>query len=367
MQPIYPLPGASSRTGPAILPLSPERVARAKFAYATRHLDRGLVAGLTGARPQAGDLILARVDRLGHHTRLELPSGRRAHLHPGDEIVVAMGNRYAPDQFEGLVPEDLDACHLVAAGGIAARVVHKHKRARQATRIQPLGLLTDGEGARLHLGRFALGTPAATPRPLTILVCGTSMNAGKTMTAAHLLRGLARAGLRVGAAKITGTGSGGDAWSMWDAGAERVLDFTDAGHATTYLLDLPELERVAEKLTGHLAAQGCEAVVLEVADGIYQRETSALLQSRRFRAAVDGLLFAGGDAMGAVAGACWLEQKGWPVLGLSGVLTTSPLGMREAGSASGLPVLDNEALADPAIHRRLADAIDVARRTRQVA
>jgi len=357
MKPIFPLPSAPSTRSATVTPLTHERLARAKFAYATRRMPREMVAGMTADVPRAGDLILARIDHLGHHTRLELPSGRRARLHPGDEIVVSMGNRYAPDQFEGLVPKDLGPCQLVAAGGIAATVEYKHDRAKNATRIQPLGLLVDDTGARLNLNRFAVAATAPTPRPLTLAVAGTSMNAGKTTTVAHLVRGLTRSGLRVGAAKITGTGSGGDAWSMLDAGAETVVDFTDAGHASTYLLEPREIEQIAERLTGHLAAQGCEAVVIEIADGLYQRETAALLQSRSFRSLVDGMLFAGSDAMGTVAGVSWLRQHGWPVLGVSGKLTTSPLAVRETRQALDIPVLDIATLGNPEVHRLMTDLV----------
>ena len=360
MKPIFPLPSAPSTSPTTVTPLTRQRLARAKFAYTTRHLPNDLVAGMIDAVPRAGDLVLARVDHIGHHTRLELPSGRRAHLHPGDEVVVAMGNRYAPDQFEGLVPGDLGPCQLGAAGGIAARVECKHQRAKNATRIQPLGLLVDAAGTHLNLDRFAVAITAPTPRPLTLAVAGTSMNAGKTTTVAHLVRGLTRSGLRVGAAKITGTGSGGDAWTMLDAGAEIVVDFTDAGHASTYLLESQELERIAERLTGHLAAQGCEVVVIEIADGLYQRETAVLLQSRSFRSRVDGMLFAGSDAMGTVAGVSWLHQHGWPMLGASGKLTTSPLAVRETGQALDIPILDIETLGNPEIHRLMTDLVHAA-------
>ena len=48
-----------------------------------------------------------------------------------------------------------------------------------------------------------------------------------------MVKGLTGAGYRVGAAKVTGTGAGGDLWLMRDHGAYEALDFTDAGMATT--------------------------------------------------------------------------------------------------------------------------------------
>jgi len=179
------------------------------------------------------------------------------------------------------------------------------------------------------------------------------MNAGKTTTAAGIVNGLTRAGLNVGAAKVTGTGAGKDLWLMRDAGAQTVLDFTDAGYPSTYKVPLPEVEQIVSTLTGHLAAAGAEAIILEVADGLYQYETACLLASPNFQAQIDGVIFAAGDAMGAAAGVNWLQDHGLPVAGVGGLLTASPLAMREAVAAVDVPVLDLYALCDAGIVDRL--------------
>ena len=331
-------------------------LANAKFAYTTRNVDLDQLAGLLAGDkvPRAGDLVLARVESIGHHKRLERPDGRRATLFPGDEIVVAYGNRYAPDQFEAEVPGSLAPCDLVAAGGVAAVVRSSFAAMEKPTRIRPLGLLGHTGGGRATLGHFALTAPA-TPleRPPAVAVVGTSMNAGKTTAAAHLVRGLRGAGLRVGAAKVTGTGAGGDIWLLRDAGADEVLDFTDCGAPSTYMLPQPRLERIFSDLTSHLGGRRVDAIVLEIADGVYQPETAALLESPLFRARVDAILFAAGDAAGAATGGRWLRERGLPVEAVTGVLTRSPLAMREAHAASSLPVLGLDSLSDPAISARV--------------
>lgn len=332
--------------------LTRERLGCFKAAYTTRYVRPEAIRTLltAGVRPSAGDLVLARVDQVGHHARIELPEGRKAVLFPGDEIVVCYGDRYAPDQFEALVPEDLGPCHLVAGGGVAARVRTAHGSAKSPTAITPLGLLGDGEGRPLNLRDWAMaGEVPGGSRPPTIAVAGTSMNAGKTDAAAHLVRGLALAGYRVGAAKVTGTGSGGDTWLMTDAGANPVVDFTSCGHASTYRLPHAEVLRILIALTGTLAESGVDAVVLEVADGIFQDETAMLLQSAAFRRQVDGVLFAAGDALGAIAGVPRLQQLDLPVLAATGCLTTSPLAVREAEGALDVPVLGRAQLSDPAV------------------
>ncbi|MDX1607583.1 MAG: hypothetical protein R3202_15425, partial [Candidatus Competibacterales bacterium] len=176
------------------LPLASDRLMQAKAAYNTRRVDLSHATQLlTGpVTPLAGDLVLASVEAIGQHTRIELASGRRAQLHVGDELIVSYGNRYAPDQFEAYVPEDLSPCHLVAAGGVAARSVNRHKKMKRATRITPIGLLADGRGRALNLRDYAL-VPAQSEtegrRPFTIAVIGTAMNAGKTTTVTNLVRG----------------------------------------------------------------------------------------------------------------------------------------------------------------------------------
>lgn len=323
------------------------RIARAKAAYTTRRVDRRAIKTLLeGHGPRPGDLVLARVVKLGQHARIELEHGRRAPLFVGDEIIVCYGHRYAPDQFEAEVPEDLNECHLVAGGGIAARCLARHGSMKAATVIQPLGLLGDADGRPLNLADWALPeiTPRR-PRPLVLAVAGTSMNAGKTTSAAYLIKGLSYAGMTVGAAKVTGTGAGGDVWLMKDAGAAFAFDFTDAGLASTYRVPVATIEAAAERVLTHLREEGVDAIVLEIADGLFQQETAALLSSPRFRSLVDVVIFAAGDAMGAAGGVAWLRQRSWPVAAVSGCVSASPLAAREVREATGLPVLGLEDLA----------------------
>lgn len=316
------------------------RVADAKRAYTARHFG-------------AADAVRL---RLGKHANLEQADGRRSALFCGDEVVVAYAPRYAPDQYEAHVPASLAPCQLVAGGGVAAEVISRHVAIPAATDITPIGLLADARGERLNLARHALARrPAGSTRPVTIASVGTSMNAGKTTSAAHLIRGLTGAGLKVGAAKVTGTGSGNDPWLLRDAGASVVLDFTDAGHASTYLLDLPELHDVMERLLSNLAAREVDAIVFEVADGLFQRETAQLLRSPGFWRLVDATVFSSPDAMGAAAGVHWLGDCGLPVLAIAGTLTKSPLARREAQAATGLPVLGLDDLRDPGTARGLLD------------
>lgn len=338
-----------------------DRLAHTKRAYTTHRADLGLATTLIvgGRKPAAGDLLLARVTRLGQHTGLQLTCGRRARLFPGDGIIACYGNRYAPDQFEAVVPDHLGPCHLVAGGGIAARARSWHTRMRRPTEIEPLGILADAAGSALNVARFRLPEEAVSLAGVTqvVAVAGTSMNAGKTTAAAHLIRGLAAAGLQVGAAKVTGTGASGDIHLMLDAGAHQVVDFTDFGYASTYRVTPSRIESILQQAIGCLSAGGAQAIVIEIADGLYQAETAALLTSATFRRLVSGIVFAAPDAMGAASGVEWLEQRSLPVLAVSGCLTASPLAVSETAEATSLPVLGPDELQEASHASQLLGAL----------
>ncbi|MFQ5756976.1 MAG: DUF1611 domain-containing protein [Acidiferrobacterales bacterium] len=341
-------------------PIDANRLPLAKAAYTTRRISLTEATTLLDGdlKPEAGDLVLARIEEIRQQTRLELRTGRRAPLYKGDEIIVCYGHRYAPDQFEALVPPDLGPCELVAAGGIAGQVLSRHESKKPATQISPCGLLANAHGRRINLADWSL--PKVTQphaRPVTVAVVGTSMNAGKTTTLACLTKGFRRAGCDVGAAKITGTGGGGDLWAMKDAGANPVADFIDAGFSSTFRASQDAIEGILTTLTGHLANADVDVILLEVADGLLQRETAGLLSSLVFRSNVDGVLFAAGDAMAASAGSAWLRQRRLNVLGLSGTLTASPLASREAEQATGVPVLAVKHLSDPNIATQLLEQL----------
>jgi hypothetical protein len=310
-----------------------------KFASTTRRVPQDAVADLVVAGnlpPVRGDLLLARVLEPGRDDRLELADGRRATLFAGDHVVVCHGSRHAPDRF--------------ARNGSG-----------DATRMERVALLAGRDGRRLNVADFALERRALpTERPTVMAVLGASRSTGKTATAASLVRGLHGAGVEVGAAKVTGTDAGGDPWHLVDAGAARVLDFVDAGEVSTTGLGLGRLQEIVATVTSHLVDDGMEAIVLEVADGLLQDGTAALACSPVFRNAVDGILFAAGDASGAAAGCGWLLDRGLPVVGLSGVMTSSWPARRAAEEATGLPVLGREELADEGIAMDLLASVPLA-------
>jgi hypothetical protein len=320
----------------------------AKWSFTTRRVRRADAARLLGnpEAAKAGDLLLAEVTRIGNHKRLQLADGRYSPLWPGDRVVVACADRYAVDQFHGLAESSEDGADLLAGGGIAGKILSRNDKIARGTRLSVLGRLADRTGDPVNVGDYGL-QPVAPGRPaLVIGVLGTGMNAGKTAAVAGLVNGFARLGRRVAAIKATGTGSFGDLHDYEAAGAAKVLDFTDAGMASTYRQSPDRLIAATDLLLAHAAE--CDVAVVELADGVTQVETAALLSRPDFVAHLDGTILAAPEALSAQGGLSWLLARGIEPIALSGVITRAPLAAEEAAKATGLPVLDRMVLADPA-------------------
>jgi hypothetical protein len=321
----------------------------AKWAFTTRRVDRGDVGGILTDVTQAvsGDLVLARIIKVGQHKNIQLAEGRNSESYIGDHIVVTCGDRYAPDQFEALAELDSDSADLVAGGGLVGRMRAAHTRMAPPTQVKPIGLLVDQRGDVININRYALPYKPA-PKDVTVIgVVGASMNAGKTTAAASLAHGLSRAGYPVAAIKATGTGAFGDFNAFRDAGLLAVADFTDAGMASTYRQPLDRIEQGFETLIAHVAGHGAKVVVVELADGVFQSETADLLRNSVIREALDGLLFAAPDALGALGGVTVLRQMGFEPFAVSGLVSCSPLAVAEAFAATHVPIVSRDDLRNP--------------------
>ncbi len=322
--------------------------ARIKWPYATHLVDPSLVSGplpmVEGYDP--GSLVLARVVTIGKHRDLEAHDGRKMSIFAGDVFVGVLGDRYATDQFEGVGRVTGPLGHIIGIGGVVGEVVSMNNRMSEPTVIEYLGRLADTEGKPLYMTHFqALPAQPVTQRTATtILSLGASMNSGKTTTAAQMIRSLTVAGHRVAAAKITGTACRKDPNFLYDAGAVCVLDFTHAGWPSTANLQLDLLLSIAGRIRAQLATHDPEFVIIEIADGIIQRETAMMLADPAFRASIDAVTFAGPDALSCEAGVRRLLALGYPVIATAGIVANGTLGIAEVEASCGIRCLSGETI-----------------------
>src|SRR5712691_11327561 len=244
--------------------LDDEMMTNMRVSYALRWVPRASMATLLpcSVSPQAGDIVLAKLERIGKNGTLELANGRRCTLHERDLLAVVFGNRYATLQFEGYARSNGGSCDLLSMGGLCGLVESKHAKAADPSKLRLLGAIGDANGSPLNLRDFGLAPQPQSNHPKVVVVCGTSMDAGKTHTAMSLIVGLRKEGLPVAGIKLTGTATGKDTWNMLDAGACIALDFVDGGFPSTYLSTLEELVNLYNLLVSRAAAAGAAWAVV---------------------------------------------------------------------------------------------------------
>ena len=118
--------------------------------------------------------------------------------------------------------------------------------------------------------------------------------------------------------------------------------------ASTYLAGDEAIEASARKLIMALEATGAPAIVVEIADGILQPETRNLIGGTFLSRRVAGYIYAAESAASAAMAAPWLAQHG-KLIGISGLMTRSPLAMRETEWATGIVPWTSEQLAEGAV------------------
>ena len=325
-------------------------VSRAKCGWACRSLRRDeqytvvpMADGLASeSKGQPGDVIVARVTQVRNHTRVVTPHDGRVRLYEGDLVIGVLGNRYATDAFEAYAVVENDSVDMLTNAGMLGSVRQRNPAVKPPTRLEVIGQLADAGGEPINLIRreFEAGIGADISKRV-VLMLGTGMNAGKTTSATKLVRGLMAQGHKVGALKVTGSVSSNDRSELAATGATYVRDFSDYGFPSTFLEDFDRLKQLFLTMVSDALQAGAETVVVELADGVLQRETEALIADRDVQACTVGAVLAAPCALSALLGCKVIREAGVEVLGVTGIINNAPLFVREFSARSDTPVLSS--------------------------
>ncbi|NQU29152.1 MAG: hypothetical protein HQ525_00640 [Anaerolineae bacterium] len=308
-------------------------------------------------KPEVGDLIFGEVIKIGHHKSIQNRSARLHTLNIGTRSVFVFGNRYAPDQYEGLVPGSfMEHVDIFSQGGIVGEVKSQNQLIRAPTVIRVLGYICDSEGKVINTRDHILLQPKNTTRKKrgakVILCIGTSMNSGKTHAAAACCYALSSSGKNVRAAKITGTASLKDILLMNDCGADHIADFTYFGYPSSYLMDPDKLLWMFNSFDMKYGNDPKNYLVIEFADGIFQRETAMLLRMPEVRDRIHKLIFCAPGSTSVFGGIHVLKEEfDLEPDAISGLCSSSPLAIREIETFTNLPILHSMEKDHKAIFR----------------
>jgi hypothetical protein len=292
---------------------------------------------------KAGDLALFEVISIGKHETAQMADGRNRSIFPGDYIVATFADRYATSQFEGYVPTSpQESYDILGAGGAIGIVKSKNAAFKdiEPTKVKLIAYCCDETGSVINTKFYNQNRIPfrGNVKPKVILSIGSTMDSGKTTTAAFVTRGLMMGGHKVGFIKLTGTCYTKDREFVYDCGAHIVKDFSDVGYPSTYMCSKAEILDIYQTIIDSLASDNLEYIVVEIADGLMQRETMFLLKDSQFMQTINQVVFSCGDSLSAFYGVQLLREWGIHTTAISGRFTMSPLLIEEVQQVISTPI-----------------------------
>lgn len=280
------------------------------------------------------------------YNTVEDVTGRMVSLRAGDVLAGVLGTRRALRGYAGIVPPHVaagDTIEVLNLGGILGRCTSVNPEIGPPFQAEVLGAILAFPALGDRVGRPAHIRDHAVPpadvlesRVPVVYVAGTCMNAGKTVAATELVRGLARGGLRVAAAKLTGVSLMRDALCMLDAGAVAALTFNDVGIASTHA---GVTVSTAKGIFNRLAQGKPDVIVAELGDGILgEYGVQDILRDGELTGVGAAYVLAAPDPV-----ACWgaseLMQREFdlPITAITGPATDNEVGQVYIATSLGLP------------------------------
>jgi hypothetical protein len=223
--------------------------------YDFRPLDR--------SQWDAGDYVLTEVT--GERTDLYIVESRKGEMLPvkaGDKVIGALGHRAATLEGVGSFVDVLKGeMHAMTGAGLLGRFTSYSILLPDPLAVRYRGHIVR-DGAKITMKQFAMEYDEGEFDVPTILIIGTSMSAGKTVTGRRVCEILSTAGLDIVGAKLTGAGRYRDVVSFGRAGAAKIFDFVDVGLPSTVVPE-DEFRKAIRPLLSHINSLRPDFLVAE--------------------------------------------------------------------------------------------------------
>jgi hypothetical protein len=343
-----------------------------KIGSITRNIPLPHLVSLTDRIAAEAGTVLA-VEVLAEkqvYNQIELTTGRMATIMKGDLLGVCLGERRALKGFVGTIPDHVevgDIIHLLNMGGVAGHCTGgSYLEVGNPLPVKILGgVLYQGQPAQISdFKKVPWADDLAIAAPL-VLVSGTCMNVGKTVTACELIKQFKAHGHRVAAGKLTGVSLARDMANMTDHGAVCAYDFTDAGLPST--TDPRTVLPVAKGILNALDRARPDVIVIEMGDGLLGGYgVQAILQDPQIQAATRAHVLCAHDPVGALGGKDVCDHFGLRIDLVAGPTTDNQVGtdfiQSELGLRTANAKMDGERLYElvqEALMARLNDLSEV--------
>ncbi|MBU2676802.1 MAG: hypothetical protein KJP16_06925, partial [Gammaproteobacteria bacterium] len=166
--------------------------------------------------------------------RVEDCNGHMVKVEPGDWVVGALGDRVATLEGVGGWADIRDdgTMHALTSAGLMGWFTSISTLFPDPLTLSYRGHLCR-DGRKVCMSEFAIRADGHAFSVPSVLLFGTSMSAGKTMSGRRVCKELDRAGFFVIGSKLTGAGRYRDILSFLKTGAREIYDFVDGGLPST--------------------------------------------------------------------------------------------------------------------------------------
>lgn len=282
-------------------------------------------------KPEMGNVVAVRaLEEKIVYDKLELTTGRLAKISKNDTIAGVLGKRSALKGFVGIIPENIhcgDILNILNIGGVIGKTVSYNREFGKPLSVEVLGTITiNGSPVNIKDNALKLVSSYTSHTPL-IVVSGTTMNCGKTITVSKVIRGLTSSGYRVGSGKITGIGALKDTLNMLDYGALKALSFLDFGYPST--VDIDEIDLIAYSIINEIDKSQVDIIVLELGDGIFgEYGVANFFENKSIAKNIKFNIACATDQVGAWGILKYMQEQGIEVDLISGPVTDNDVGKK---------------------------------------
>jgi hypothetical protein len=293
--------------------------------------------------PKVGDVVIVQVSKIANHTRIYSADNKFSRLYKGDIIIGTLGYRYATDAFHANTI-DLSNLHLLTNSGLIGTVESRHTKTREPTQVKIIGSVINNSSYNNINFRENLisSNNLKLIYPPVIFVVGSGMNSGKTTSIARIGKSLVANGFSVSLLKVTGSVSYRDLFEFEAICPSFTSDFSDYGFPSTYMCSKDKLIALFTRMMEDTVNVKPDVSLVEIADGVLQRETQILLQSSIAKSTNIGVILTAPCSCSALTLVEKVKQLGYSPLAVTGLITNSPLFVREFAVYDNTPVIDTK-------------------------
>ncbi len=213
----------------------------------------------------SGDYVVMRITHPGGgNLQLELPNGRMRGVIGEEQVVGALGERFATLEATGTwreVPKDGKMSMLTGAGLMGACTSKSAFILGMIRGVYAGHVLRASQ--KVTMDDFVGAVATRHMEIPVVLFVGTSMSAGKTTSARIVTHLFKKGGYRLVGAKLTGAGRYKDILAVKDVGADAIFDFVDVGLPSS-ICPKAVYRRKLPQLLSRIAASQADVAVIEI-------------------------------------------------------------------------------------------------------